>query len=150
MKPLNYLVCLMLCLASFPMLAGSNGGSDKEASAAALFSFDEATVYESVAELTELEQFVKANDGISLTELQTSEHPLVANVSFADPNLSALAVGDPPLGIPSIVWGLCLNWVGLLVVHLSADDRAESKRALIGCIISSVLWGGGGLGYFLQ
>ncbi|MFK7924058.1 MAG: hypothetical protein AB8H47_19025 [Bacteroidia bacterium] len=150
MKPLKFLAFLIICLASFPMLAGGNGGGEKDASAAAMFGFDEAAVYQSVAELSELEQFVKVNDGISLTELQTIEHPLVANVSFVNPDLSAFAPGNLPLGIPSIVWGLCLNWVGLLIVHISEHDKSETKRALIGCIISSVLWGGGGLGYFLQ
>jgi hypothetical protein len=57
---------------------------------------------------------------------------------------------DSPLGIPGFWWGFCLGWVGMLIVYLMMDEgqdrKDQVKKALIGCIIGSII----GLGiYFL-
>lgn len=140
MKLLPFLASLILCLISLPMLAGGNGGGEQDASAAALFSFDEAAVYQSVAELTALEQFVKANDGTILADLQSMNHNLVAGLIFADPSgitLNPLNV----LGIPSFVWGICLGPLGLAIVYFVEQDKSETKKAFWGCLINAVIGG---------
>ena len=141
MKTLNYLACLLLCLMSLPMWAVGNGGGEKDAPAAALFSFDEAAVYQSVEELTALEGFVKANEGTTLSDLQEANHNLVAELTFADPAQAALSPLDGPLGIPSFIWGFCLGIIGLAVVYFVTEDTDETKKALWGCIISSLIGG---------
>lgn len=48
--------------------------------------------------------------------------------------------GEPPLGIPSFLWGCCLGVSGLIVVYIVTDnDREEVKKALNGCLVSGVV-----------
>ena len=47
---------------------------------------------------------------------------------------------EPPLGVPSLLWGFCLGIVGVVIVHLVAEDRAETRKAIIGCAISTALY----------
>ena len=51
----------------------------------------------------------------------------------------SLVYGDPPLGIPSFVWGLCWGVSGLAVVYFVTDDTDETKKALYGCATSGVI-----------
>jgi hypothetical protein len=39
------------------------------------------------------------------------------------------------LGIPSFAWGACLGVAGIAIVYFVADDRDETKKALIGCAV---------------
>jgi hypothetical protein len=107
---------------------------------AELFQVDEQEINAEFAQLNELEAFVEANNGITASEIN-AENPLVANLSTSNDILGALSslAGEPPLGIPSFVWGLCLSWVGLGIVYFVADDRDETKKALIGCLVSAGL-----------
>lgn len=140
---------MLLCLLAVPALAISNGGGgDKDAPAAALFSFDEAALNAEMEDLAALEQYVKDNEGATLESLQAEGNALVAEMQFADATNAAYNPMEPPLGIPSIIWGLCLGIIGLAVVYFVTEDRDETKKALIGCIIASLLWGGGG--FFLN
>jgi len=105
---------------------------------AELFQVDVQELTADFAQLTELESFVNANEGITIDEINI-ENPLVQNVANASDVLGVLASlrGDSPLGIPSLVWGLCLSWVGVLIVYFVADDRDETKKAFTGCAINA-------------
>lgn len=108
---------------------------------AELFQVDVQELTADFAQLTELESFVNANEGITIDEINI-ENPLVQNVANASDVLGVLASlrGDSPLGIPSLVWGLCLSWVGVLIVYFVADDRDETKKAFTGCAINAGLY----------
>ncbi len=45
---------------------------------------------------------------------------------------------EAPLGIAPFLWGCVLGWVGLLVVYLVTDgDKAQTKKALTGCLVGT-------------
>ena len=108
---------------------------------AELFQVDVQELTADFAQLNELESFVNANEGITIDEINI-ENPLVQNVANASDVLGVLASlrGDSPLGIPSLVWGLCLSWVGVLIVYFVADDRDETKKAFTGCAIGAGIY----------
>jgi len=119
------LLALMAFTFAFTVKAGS----------ADLFQLDEAKISTEMAQLNELENFVATNDGVSLTNLLESNDPSVANMDFAAPTgpMGAM-VGDPPLGIPSFVWGLCLGIPGIAIVYFVAEDKEQTMKAVWGCV----------------
>ncbi|MFW5804855.1 MAG: hypothetical protein ACOCWG_06455 [bacterium] len=121
----------------FALVSGVNlfaGNSD-------VFSFDKNKVEAELAELTELESFVEANQSVTLTDLMASGHALVAglNLNMADPSGLLFGLGEPPLGIPSFLWGCVFGVVGLAIVYFVTDDKEETKKALWGCITASAV-----------
>lgn len=116
-----------------------------------LFEVDYNEVAASLTEVTELENFVVENEGVTYSELVAQGSMLVANISehaqmSADANRRK---SNTALGIPSFLWGCILGWVGILIVYLVTEDRDETKKALWGCIANglvvvlfyAVLWG---------
>ncbi len=107
---------------------------------AELFQVDEQEINAEFAQLNELEQFVNANEGVTLSEMGT-DNPLTANVVNSGDVLGTLStMGEPPLGIPSFLWGFCFNVAGVALVYFVADDRDETKKAFIGCAVSGGLY----------
>jgi hypothetical protein len=107
---------------------------------AEVFNLDEQEINSEFAQLNELEQFVNANEGITLAEISAG-NPLLANVSNSADILGVLSsLSDPPLGIPSILWGFCFGVVGIAIVYFVADDRDETKKAFVGCAIAGGLY----------
>jgi cytochrome c biogenesis protein CcdA len=44
---------------------------------------------------------------------------------------------EPPLGIPSFLWGCILGIVGVLIVYIITDgDKAETKKSLWGFLVA--------------
>lgn len=111
---------------------------------ASLFAVNEQEISNEFAQLNELEQYVNANEGVTLSSMDES-NPLIANVSSSSNAMGALsAMGEPPLGVPSFFWGLCFSVAGVAIVYFVSDDRDETKKAFIGCAvnggISLLLW----------
>jgi hypothetical protein len=108
---------------------------------AELFNVDEQEINAEFAQLNELEQFVSANEGITLSEINPS-NPLVQNVNNSSDILGTLSSlkGEPPLGIPSIVWGICCSVPGVAIVYFVSEDEEETKKAVIGCAISGAVY----------
>ncbi|MEX1190249.1 MAG: hypothetical protein WED33_13400 [Bacteroidia bacterium] len=108
---------------------------------AELFLLDEQEINAEFAQLNELEAFVEANEGITASEIN-AENPLVSNLATSNDVLDALASfgGEPPLGIPSFLWGFCFNIAGVALVYFVADDRDETKKAWVGCGVSAALY----------
>jgi hypothetical protein len=124
----------MLVVTSFVTRAGM----------ADLFSFDKSQVEKEMAELTELEAFVDANQGFTYTDVQTANNLLLLNVVDVEQNpysvTKLLRRGQPPLGIPSFVWGLCLNVPGIAIVYFIAEDSDETMMAFYGCLVGGALY----------
>ena len=103
---------------------------------ARLFDLNEDQINAEFAELNELEVFVTKNDGITLSQLRESNNALALKLNLSNNGIAGLMMlEEPPLGIPSFIWGFCLGWVGLLVTYLVTDDKEETKKALIGCLV---------------
>jgi hypothetical protein len=91
------------------------------------------------AELDMLENYVKINEGITLTSLVDENHPLIAGISFSNPFAPAIPFDEPPLGIPSFWWGCCIGVWGIAVVYFVTEDKEETKEALKGCVIGTLV-----------
>lgn len=101
-----------------------------------LFKVDDQEINAEFAQLNELEQFVEANEGLTLSEININ-NPLLQNLNNSSDILGVLSTlrGEPPLGIPSFAWGACFGVVGIAIVYFVTDDREESKKALTGCVV---------------
>lgn len=126
-KTLTFLVvCIFLTVSAF---AGKQN----------LFSIDESHLNSELAELTALENYL-ADNTATLTSLTEQNHLLVANFSSNSGWRSIAGLAEPPLGVSSFIWGFCLGLPGLAIVYFVAEDPAETKKALWGCIASTVLY----------
>ncbi len=104
-----------------------------------VFNLDEDALNNAMQELNELENYLALNEGTSYDDLLTSGSELIANVSDSSSPMGMAQEGEAPLGIPAFLWGCVLGWVGLLVVYLVTDnDKAQVKKALTGCIVSTL------------
>jgi hypothetical protein len=106
-----------------------------------IFSYDANKINQEMSELQSLEDFVTVNPGVTLSNLQTENSSLVNDLNLISETYGGIGSfsGEPALGIPSFLWGCILGWVGILIVYLVTDqDKAETKKALTGCIVSSL------------
>lgn len=104
---------------------------------AALFEVNEQEISTEFAQLDELESYVNANDGVTFSAMDAS-NPLLANVSAGNSALGVVSsLAEAPLGIPSFLWGFCFNVAGVAIVYFVADDRDETRKAFIGCVVSN-------------
>lgn len=116
-----------------------------------VFSYDEELLLAELSDLNELDAYVEANEGISFDELLNESSPLVADIeSTASPMGMGGQDGEPPLGIPSFLWGCVFGILGLVVVYIATDNNQdEAKKAMWGCLASTavsvvlymVVWG---------
>jgi len=102
---------------------------------ASLFNIDKQAIEQEVAPLNNLESYVNANDGVTYDDIDNTSI-LDKEVVLGDVNLSS----EPPLGIPSFLWGFILGVIGILIVYLMTEDGGETKKALWGCIAFAALW----------
>jgi hypothetical protein len=104
-----------------------------------LFILDQAAMDLAFSELDELDSFLAQNEGVTYADLQAADSDLITDITDATSPMGQGAASDDPLfGIPAFWWGCVLGWVGLLLVFLLTDkDRALTKKALTGCLISS-------------
>lgn len=130
---------LLLCLFAVGLIAsGQVFAGDGE-----LFSYNKDALNTEFAELSAVEDYVIQNNGITLSEMQADNSDLAGSLP-AFSFISTTTIYGGPIGIPSFVWGCVLGPVGILAVYLLADDpSSEARKALWGCIIGSILWGGG-------
>jgi hypothetical protein len=129
----------LLILASMLILIGVGKSVANQAD---LFSYDAVTIENQMAQLDQLEGYVLDNPGVTLGQMATNGNTLASFVS--DPNgISGFSgMNEKVFGIPSFLWGCVFSWVGVLVVYLVSQDKAETKSAIIGCVVEGVLAGG--------
>ncbi|TSA38299.1 MAG: hypothetical protein D4R64_03240 [Porphyromonadaceae bacterium] len=127
----------LLILASMLILIGVGKSMAGQAD---LFSYDAVTIENQMAQLDQLEGYVLDNPGITLGQMATDGNALASMVS--DPNgINGFnLINEKVLGIPSFLWGCVFSWVGVLVVYLMGQDKAETKSAIIGCVVGAVAY----------
>jgi len=105
-----------------------------------LFSYDQVAIENQMAQLNQLEGYVLDNPGITLGQLASEGNALASMVS--DPNgINGFNLtNDRVFGIPGFLWGCVFSWVGVLVVYLVGKDSAETKSAIIGCVVGAVAY----------
>ena len=129
----------LLILASLLLLIGI---SKSMAGQADLFHYDAVTVDNQMAQLNQLEGYVMGNPGITLGEMTTNGNSLASLVGNTNGISGFNLITEQVFGIPGFLWGCVFSWVGVLVVYLVSQDRAETKSAIIGCVIEALLVGG--------
>ena len=110
------------------------------ASDADLFSFDEQKIENELSQISQLEAFILQNEGTTYSDLLMTENQITGNLSYANSGFMNFAMLEPPLGIPSFLWGFCFGAVGMLVVYVVSEDRDETMKALWGCVAGTVIW----------
>lgn len=130
MKKLLILATLLMAIGVGSSMAGQ----------ADLFSYDAVTIENQMVQLDQLEGYVLENPGITLGQMASEGNALASMVS--DPNgISGLnLINEKVFGIPSFLWGCVFSWVGVLVVYLVGQDKAETKSAIIGCVVGAVAY----------
>lgn len=107
-----------------------------------MFAIDKEEVKAELAEMEQLEDYVLANEGTTISEIRANEPALIADISLNE-NIELGLAGSSymePLGIPAFVWGFCFNVSGLAVVYFVTEDDEETKKALYGCVTSALLY----------
>lgn len=99
------------------------------------------------SQINKIEAFIEANPQTTLAELKNKDSELIQGIELLD-NTDAVVnsvVKDMPL-LSGFWWGCCLGVVGLALVYFVTDkDRDQTRKALIGCLIATLVWGIGGL-----
>lgn len=118
-----------------------------------VFSYDEEMLSSALSELNELDNFIEANNDVTFESLENAGSSLIANIEAGSAPMGmpgAAEGGESPLGIPSFLWGCVFGVLGVVLVYvLSDEDKAETKKALWGCVASTavsvvlymVVWG---------
>jgi len=109
-----------------------------------LFKIDFNSVNQEFTELNIVEDMVVANPDLTYSSLSISDAGLIERLSLVPNSAVPLANGNAVLGIPSFWWGCGLGLVGVGIVYFLTDkDSSEAKKALWGCLVGSLIWGGG-------
>jgi hypothetical protein len=110
---------------------------------ASVTNFDETEIYNAFADVNSLVSFLQVNDEVTLSELKTSHNELISNIN-SSAALALSATSDSPPIFSAFIWGCLLNWVGMLIVGVTTGfDSEQITKSAWGCLISSLLWGGG-------
>ena len=106
-----------------------------------LFSYNSDKVAEELSLLEEIENWVTAHPEISLADLQSANPDLLNGLTMSCDISDTFNNYDNgyPLGIPPFIWGCCFGIIGVAIVYAEAEDSSETRSALIGCAISSLL-----------
>jgi hypothetical protein len=121
---------LLLCVSVFAL--GSVFANDSE-----LFSYDKAKVQQAVSDMSQVEQMVSQNPNVSVDDLM-AEGKLSASFD-ASASSPFSTMGEPPLGIPSFLWGCIFGLIGLAIVYFVSEDSEETKKALWGCVVGTLV-----------
>jgi|GEM_PF-3351059 hypothetical protein len=103
-----------------------------------LFKYDRESVEQELSGLTQLEEFVLANEGFTLSMIQSSGNPLANAMTSHTFNPATLTFFEGPLGIHSFWWGCCFGVVGMAVVYFVTDDNDEVRKSFHGCIVGTI------------
>lgn len=101
--------------------------------------FDESEIYAAFADVSDLDQYLAQNNDKTYTEVSQANVALVSGISATTTLPFSASTDELVLGIPSFLWGCVFGWVGLLVVYLVLENKVQTKKALTGCIVSTVV-----------
>jgi hypothetical protein len=109
--------------------------------AAEPINFDAKNIDSEFEQLNKVEKFVQNNEGTTLDNLKSQNSELLTDINLEADTASAVAASDLPAGIPAFWWGCVLSWVGLILVYVLTDkDSAQTKKALMGCLVGAGVW----------
>jgi len=136
LKSFSIMLAMVMLVTQTQMLAARNLGISLPSIDESLLVLDEGALESAMAELNELDAFLSTNEGVTYDDLQTSGSELIINVDDASSPLGMDQEGEPPLGIPSFLWGCVFGLIGILIVYIITDgDKDETKKALWGMLV---------------
>ncbi|WP_304231891.1 hypothetical protein [Jiulongibacter sediminis] len=101
------------------------------------FTLNEKEIAAEFDQLNKIEKYVQESD-VTLEELQAENSDLVSGIELSANSSNVLSAVEAPLGIPAFWWGCVLSGVGLLLVYILSDqNKADTKQALIGCLVNA-------------
>lgn len=111
------------------------------ATAAEPINFDAQNIDAEFEQLNKIEKFVQNNEGTTLDNLKSQNSELLSNINLEADTASVVAASDLPAGIPAFWWGCVLTILGVVLVYVLTDkDNAQTKKALLGCLVSGGLY----------
>ncbi len=111
-----------------------------QASLSELFRYDSQRVEKALINAEALDHYVNLHKGVDLSGLTLS--PVLKNFESESVNLFNKGP-ETLLGIPPFWWGFFLSIPGILIVYFLTDQNSEyAKEALIGCVVSGLLYAG--------
>ncbi len=104
------------------------------------FSLEEDQISAEFDQLNKIEKYVQESN-VTLEELQAQSPDLVAGIDLSTNSADSLASADLPGGIPAFWWGCVLAVLGVILVYVLTDqDKEQTKKALIGCLVFAGAW----------
>lgn len=96
------------------------------------------------SELDKIEYLV-SQEGLDMESLKLQHPEVVSSVNWAVESNAVFTAKEMPVA-RGFWWGCCLGVIGLALVYIITDNnKQEVKSALIGCVVSALLFGIGGL-----
>lgn len=111
------------------------------AGSADLFNNNAKAVDVQFQALDQLDQQVSVTNA-TFSELQSQNSELLNGIKLDNNAMATFSPGGgdcPVFGIPSFLWGCFLGVAGIAIVYFVCGDKDETKKALLGCIIPSVV-----------
>lgn len=104
-----------------------------------VMTLNEQAVNAEFEKLNKLEEFVAANEGVTIEDVQNTE--LTQDLKLDTNVANTVAVDELPLGIPAFWWGCVLGPLGVLAVYLITDkDKDQTKKAIYGCLVTAAVY----------
>lgn len=124
---------LLLILAAFCLSGLTMAGT------ADLFSYDKEKLETEMSDLQEAEDYLYTHQELGFQGLKEVKPELVHQLGSKACSMGGIdAIGGPRIwNIPSYFWGCCLGPVGVILVYITIDDPAETKKSFMGF----VTWG---------
>jgi len=136
MKSTSVLMALVLLTSQTLSLSARPSNIPLPSLDESVLMLDETALNEAMMELNELDEFLIDNAGVTFTDLESSGSELIVGVENSTAPLGMSSDSEPPLGIPSFLWGCILGLVGILLVYILTDgDKVETKKALWGMLV---------------
>lgn len=141
MKSLSVFMALVLLTTQTLSLSAKNANVTLASLDESVLVVDESALNEAMMELNALDEYLDVNAGVTFTDLQTAESDLIIGLDNSTAPLGMDQENEPPLGIPSFLWGCILGIVGILIVYIITDgDKMETKKALWGMLVWVGVW----------
>jgi len=131
---------LLLGMQSFAFtLKSSNSTPLTQNEIQSVSEFDDSEIYNAFAGISDLDHYLAINEGKTYAEVNQENSILLNGISATTSMPLSASSDNLALGIPSFLWGCVFGVVGLLVVYLVCEDKEQTKKALWGCVASTVV-----------
>ncbi|MFB6342734.1 hypothetical protein ACE1ET_13480 [Saccharicrinis sp. FJH62] len=105
-----------------------------------IINFDEDLIYSQFDEINDLTNQINSQGASTETahnSLLLKNISLEASLPLPEDDVDTT---EPPLGIPSFLWGCVFGVVGIIIVYIFTDEnKVELKKALNGCVVGYVV-----------